>query len=165
MAATAEEKYHELNEDSVEIIQEAIDKMYKPFNVNFQLLGNAKQKKLLEVSKVPDQYAFITKQHVLISVNEAYLDAFDEESRAILIQQELDRLQFDTKTGKIKRGAPEISTSVGVVKKYGIDAVARANKLMELYEQQLKDAKGDKVDANGLTEVGSVKDDGAGWLN
>ena len=68
------------------------------------------------------------------------------------------------KTGKIKRAPHEISTSVGVVKKYGIDAVARANKLVELYEQQQKDSKGDKVDANGLSEVGSLKDDGANWL-
>ena len=79
MSAVAEEKYHELSEDGAAVVQAAIDKMYKPFNVAFKLLGNAKQKKLVDVTKVPDQYAFLMQTHVLVSVNESFMQAFEGE--------------------------------------------------------------------------------------
>jgi hypothetical protein len=140
------EKYHELSESTVEEIKELVSKMAMPFQVNFRYLGNAKQKALLNVSKMQPQIAFMTNLHVLIQVNEEYFDKFDEEAKTILMRQELDRIQFDSNSGAIKIAKPELTTSVGVITKYGIEAVARANKLQDLYTDQQLDVAQDQLE-------------------
>jgi phosphoribosylformylglycinamidine (FGAM) synthase PurS component len=146
------EKYFELSEDTVEAIKEIVSKMAMPFQVNFRYLGNAKQKTLIAVSKMQPQIAYMTNLHVLVQINEDYFDKFDEESKVILIRQELDRLQFDANSGSIKIAKPELTTSVGCITKYGIEAVARANKLQDLYADQQADVGQEQLEemANAL---------------
>ena len=72
----------------------------------------------------------------LISINEDYFDAFDDEAKNILIDQELALLEFDLDKGSIKIGKPDLITSSGVIKRYGVDAVERANQVRDLWNQQ-----------------------------
>ena len=159
MAGEAEEKFHELEQDSLDLLQEAIGKMAMPFAVQYQFIGNKKQKALVRVSKITDVYSFITGKQVLISVNDDYLHKFDDEARDILMRQELDRLQVDINSGKVKIAAPELSTSVGVLKKFGIDAVQRATQLETLYAEQKADAKTDDFGLNDQRSMADLQAD------
>lgn len=153
------EKYHELAEDSLETLQDAAKNM--PLGVKIKYLGNSKQKGLVKVAKISDIYAMLLDRNVLVTVNETYLDAFDEEARDILLRQELDRVHVDMKSGKVKINAPELTTSVGVLKKFGIDAVARANQLHSLYESQQQDVK---TEEGGLDDLRTA-DKAVEWLS
>jgi len=135
----SEEKFHEVSQKAEDAFNNVVSKIALPYTINFKLIGNDTQKNLVKLSKVADVYSYLTSLQVLVIFNNTYIDALDDEAVEILIQQELDRLQFNMKTGKISISAPELQTSVGVVKKYGIDEVARANKLEELYAEQKAD--------------------------
>ena len=46
-------------------------------------------------------------------------------------------------TGKIKMVKPDLTTFSSLINKYGIEKIARANKVEELYSQQKEDAQED----------------------
>ena len=69
------------------------------------------------------------------------MSVFDEESVTILIEQEIDKISVDTQSGKIKLIKPDLTTFSSLISKYGVDKVAKANQIEELYQQQVKDGK------------------------
>lgn len=152
-------KYHDLGDDTLEALAEATKNM--PLGTQFKFIGDNKQKGLIRVAKIADIYAHLLAKNILVTINEVYFDAFDEEARNILFRQELDRVQVNMKNGKVKIAAHELSTSVGALQKFGIDAVARANQLHALYEAQQTDAKTDEY---GLTDA-KIAEAAVAWLS
>ena len=51
---------------------------------------------------------------------------------------------MNIETGKIKLGKTDLNTFSSLVNKYGVEKVARANKVEELYQDQKKDAAQDE---------------------
>ena len=47
-------------------------------------------------------------------------------------------------SGKIKLVGTDLNTFSSIVNKYGVEKVAKANKVEELYSEQQKDAKNDE---------------------
>jgi hypothetical protein len=74
------------------------------------------------------------------------INVFDEESIQILIEQEIDKISVNMDTGKIKMVKPDLNTFSSLINKYGIEKIARANKVEELYTQQKEDNQGDFLD-------------------
>ena len=160
----SEQNFHEVSAEAEEIFNNVTSKIALPFTVNFKLISNEKQKCLVLISKISDVYSYLTGHHVLVSFNDSYISALDDKAKEILIQQELDRLKFNMKTGKISMGSPELSTSVGVIKKYGIDEVARANKLEELYDEQKSDDEQKNDRESAEIHANNLHDDGVSFL-
>jgi hypothetical protein len=77
------------------------------------------------------------------------MDDLDEESREVLVLQELEKLSVDIDKGDIKLSKPDLTTFASLVKKYGIDVVARANNLAELASDQYAD----KAESEGVEFV------------
>jgi hypothetical protein len=88
---------------------------------------------------MPEHFEFLLEKELLIIMNEDLLRVFDDESVNILIEQELDKVSISIDTGKIKLVKPDLTTFSAIVSKYGIEKVARANQVEELYDQQKKD--------------------------
>lgn len=130
------ERFHELSEDVIDYFVELEKKLSLPIDMKFVYLSDEKQKSLVKINKINDKYAMLLKADLLVSFNESYFDAFDEEARNILIEQELALIEFDSDKGSIKIGKPNFITSTGVLDKYGQDAVKRANLTATLYQQQ-----------------------------
>lgn len=147
-----EEKFYDLSDDTIEVINNLIESMAIPFKLNIKFQGNSKMKKLIELKKLNDAMAYITSIDLIIFINEDYLISLEDENATILIHQELDRLEFDLNKGKFKLIKFPLQTTEGVLIKYGIDAVARANKLSELYTEQLADK-----DSESEFEVKDIK--------
>ncbi len=160
----SEENFYEVSAEAEELFTKVTSKMALPFNINFKLVSNDKQKCLVTLSKVKDVFTYLYKIQVMVIFNDAYVSALDETAAEILIQQELDRIHFNMKTGKISIGAPELSTSVGVIKKYGIDEVARANKLEELYEDQKSDEEKEQDKTTAQSHADLLSDEGVSFL-
>ena len=85
--------------------------------------------------------AFLLDKELLISINEDLMSVFDDESVTILIEQEIDKISIDSNSGKIKMIKCDLSTFSSLISKYGVEKVARANQVEDLYDQQVKDGK------------------------
>jgi len=139
------ETYYELDESTEELFMEVFEKKSFPINLKILFQGNSKQKQLIKVSKIPDQYAFSLSKELLISINEDLLNVFDDESITILIEQEIDKININMESGKIKLVSTDLNTFSSIVNKWGVQKVARANGTQELYSQQKEDMDQDFI--------------------
>lgn len=144
MAKETAEAFYELDETTEELFMDVFNKKSFPVNVSFQFIGSSKQKQLIKVSKIADDFAFVLKKELKVIINEDLLNVFDEESVTILIEQEIDKININMESGKIKLVGTDLNTFSSIVNKYGVEKVARANKVEELYSEQQKDAKTDE---------------------
>lgn len=144
MAKEAKEVYYEVDAATEEQFMEVFNKKSFPVNIKFLFQGNSKQKQMIKVTRIPDQYVFALGKELLVSVNEDLFDVFDEESVQILIEQEIDKININMESGKIKLVGTDLNTFSSIVNKWGVDKVARANKVEELYVEQKADAEGDE---------------------
>jgi hypothetical protein len=136
-------KFYKISEDTVNTFKSVFTKKSFPFNVGFEFIGCESQKNLIKISKLPDQFSFILEKELLVQINEDLMTVFDEESIQILIEQEIDKISVNMDTGKIKMVKPDLNTFSSLINKYGIEKIARANKVEELYSQQKEDNQED----------------------
>ncbi len=138
------DRFYELSEDTIEDFFNIFNKKAFPVTLKFQFEGDSKQKNVINITKVPDKYAFIIGKELLVSINEDLLTAYDDESITILFEQEIDKVNINIETGKIKLVRTDLNTFSALVNKYGVEKVARANKVEELYQEQQKDKATDE---------------------
>lgn len=131
--------FYSLQDDTIQQFNSVFKKKAFPVDMRFQFVGNSKQKHLIKISKIADSYAFILDKELLVSINEDIMSVFDDESVGILIEQEIDKVSINIDTGKIKMVKPDLTTFSSLINKYGIDKIAKANNLEELYSQQKED--------------------------
>jgi predicted house-cleaning noncanonical NTP pyrophosphatase (MazG superfamily) len=130
-------KFYDVSEETQNKFLEIVRK--KVLNdVSFQFIGNDSQKIVCKVSKLSDQYEYLLKNHILVSVNEILMSKFDDESIDILLEQEIDKISFNIETGKVKLIKPDISTFSSLIKKWGIEKISRANQLSDITAEGLK---------------------------
>lgn len=138
------DRFYELSEDTISDFYNIFNKKAFPVSPKFQFIGDAKQKNVISITKITDKYAFLLQKELLISINEDLMNAYDDESVDILFEQEIDKVSINIESGKIKLIKPDLSTFSALVNKFGIEKVARANKVEELYQDQQRDAKSDE---------------------
>jgi hypothetical protein len=136
-------KFYSLSDETIDTFKSVFNKKSFPFNVGFQFVGSESQKNLIKITKMPDQFAFILEKELLVSINDDLMSVFEEESIQILMEQEIDKISVNMDTGKIKMVKPDLTTFSGLINKYGIEKVAKANKVEELYAEQKQDAEED----------------------
>ncbi len=137
-------KFYSVSEDTIKIFNNVFKKKAFPVDVKFQFIGSESQKNLIKITKITDQFSFLIEKELLISINEDLVSVFDDESTQILIEQEIDKISINIDTGKIKLIKPDLTTFSSLITKYGIDKIAKANQVEELYDQQKKDGKADE---------------------
>ena len=137
--------FYQLSQETINAFEDIFKKKAFPVDTKFQYLGNSKQKKLIEISKINDKFCFIIDKELLVSINEDIMMTFDDESVGILFEQEIDKISINLDSGKIKMVRPDLTTFSSLITKYGIEKVARANSLEDLYGQQKQDAQEDII--------------------
>lgn len=133
------DNFYEVSEDSQNKFFSIFNNKSFPIGIGFQFIANEKQKELIKVQKIPDQYAFILKKDILVTINDELMSLFDDESITILIEQEIDKINFNMDSGKIKLVKTDLNTFSSIVSKYGLDKVTRANQIEMLTSQQIED--------------------------
>jgi hypothetical protein len=136
-------KFYKVSEETITTFKKVFTKKSFPFNVGFEFIGCESQKNLIKISKLPDQFTFLLEKELLVQINDDLMNVFDEESIQILIEQEIDKISVNMDTGKIKMVKPDLTTFSSLINKYGIEKIARANKVEELYSQQKEDNQED----------------------
>ena len=134
------DRFAELYQDTIDDFLKIFEKKSFPIPIKFQFIDDSKQKNLIKISKIADDFAFILKKELKVSINESLLNVYDEESITILFEQEIDKININIDTGKIKLVKTDLNTFPSLVNKYGVEKVARANKVEELYQTQKQDA-------------------------
>jgi hypothetical protein len=132
-------KFYKLSEDTIQTFKQVFTRKSFPFNIGFEFVGSESQKNLIKITKLADPISFSLEKDMLVMINENLMDVFDPESIQILIEQELDKISINMDTGKVKLIKPDLTTFSSLINKYGIEKIARANKVEELYQQQQKD--------------------------
>ncbi|NBP01678.1 MAG: hypothetical protein EBU90_16390 [Proteobacteria bacterium] len=135
------DRFYELSEDTVESFYSVFNKKSFPVSIEIQFVGDTKQKNLVKISKIADDYSFILKKELKVTVNEDLMNQFDDESITILFEQEIDKINMNIESGKIKLVKTDLNTFSSLVNKWGVEKVARANKVEELYNQQKQDSR------------------------
>jgi len=133
------DRFYELSEDTTADFFKIFNKKAFPVSLKFQFIGDSKQKNVISITKVTDKYAFLLEKELLVSINEDLMNAYDDESVEILFEQEIDKITINIESGKIKLVRPDLNTFSSLVNKFGIEKVARANKVEELYQDQQRD--------------------------
>ena len=137
------DNFYELSEDTISKFFEVFNKKTFPVSIKFQFEGDEKQKELIKISVIPPKFQFIIGKDLLISINEDILNVFDDESVTILLEQEIDKINMNIETGKIKLVKTDLNTFSSLVNKYGVEKVAKANLTQEIYSEQKKDESSD----------------------
>lgn len=138
----AKEQYEALSDSVIEYFKGIESSFAMPMDIKFTFVANSKQKKLIKISKIADTYAYLLDSDLLVTFNEDYFENFDDNSKQILVEQEIDRIEFDLEKGTISiTSEPEIHTSSGIIEKFSLKSVENANKLQKEYEKQKKDKK------------------------
>ena len=136
----AKDCFNKLESDIVEFFEERWQKFNIPIDIRFEFQSNSKQKnQLIKLTKIPDQYSVILNKDILVQVNEEYFDAFDEDAKKILFDQEIDKIQINLEKGTFKIGKTNFNTSQGIIEKYSYEQVQRALEIERLYEDQKND--------------------------
>ncbi len=135
------DRFYDLSEDTIDDFYKVFNKKSFPISVKFQFVGDSKQKNLIKIAKIADDYSYILQKELKVSINEQLMDVYDEESVTILLEQEIDKININLDSGKIKLVKTDLNTFSSLVNKYGVEKVAKANKVEELYQEQQKDAQ------------------------
>jgi hypothetical protein len=138
--------FKELDESIINYFQEMEKNFELAVDIRFCFLANNKQKQLVKIMRVPDNYSVLTKADLLVIFNEEYFNLFEKEeqghqNKTILIEQEIDKIEFNYEKGTVKVKRPRINTSVGLIKKYSLEAISDAIRLQEEFESQKRDKK------------------------
>ena len=89
------DRFKIISDDVVDSFMEIYNKKSFPLTIKFQFINDTKLKKLVKISKIPDDVSFILNKELKISINEDLLNVYDEESINILYEQELDRINYN----------------------------------------------------------------------
>lgn len=144
MSETAESKHYESDPEIVEQFMEIFNSKSFPTNVKFQFIGSTKQKELIKIKKIADDYAFLlNEKELLVTINEDIFHAMDSEGddiTTILFETAIESISIKIDTGKITLKKPPIQTYVSIVNKYGVDKIGRANQVTDLLDEQKSDS-------------------------
>lgn len=130
------DRFYDLSQDTIDDFYNIFNQKSFPISLNYQFIGDSKQKTLIKITKVADDYSFILQKELKVSINEDLLTAYDQESITILFEQEIDKININLDSGKVKLLKTDLNTFSSLVNKYGVEKVARANKVEELYQDQ-----------------------------
>jgi hypothetical protein len=133
------DRFYDLSQDTIDSFFSVFNKKSFPVSIKIEFIGDTKQKNLVKISKIADDYAFILQKELKVSINEDLLNHYDDESITILFEQEIDKINMNIESGKIKLVKTDLNTFSSLVNKWGVEKVARANKVEELYNQQKQD--------------------------
>jgi hypothetical protein len=128
--------YYDLDPDTENDFKSTFNEKSFSVNIGLKFIGNSKLKQLVKITKIPDQYKYCIGKDLLVQINEDLLKDFDDEMMGILYEQEIDKILVDMKSGNIKLIKPDLNTFSGLVEKWGIEKVARANQVLDLTIQQ-----------------------------
>lgn len=124
--------YYDLNEDTIEFINECLSGIYIPVKLKIEYLGATNLKKYpIKLVKPNDMFNHLLGKELVILVNEEMLEKLDDASQKIVVEQELNKIEYNLEKGKLSLSNSNYSTDVGILNKYEKADVVRAMTLVK----------------------------------
>jgi hypothetical protein len=136
------EQYYELDKDIIDFFNNLEREFGFAMSIKYIFQTNCKQKSLIKITKLPDNYSILLNADILVTINDTYFNKFDDEIRTILFEQEIDKIQPNLDKGTIKLIQPNLKTSIGIIKRHTYESVERANET----ERLLSESKNEQSD-------------------
>jgi len=121
------DQYYELDDDIIEFFKKIESEFVFAMNFDYVFQSNNKQKKLITIKKIADNYAVLLNSDMIVTVNDALFNKLDEEIKTILFEQEIDKIIPNLEKGTFAIVQPTLKTSMGIIKKHTYEKVERAN--------------------------------------
>ena len=116
-------KYVQPFEDTQEIFNRAIDATGLQNYITITVLSNNKSKKLFDVIKANELVRFRTGDDVFIVLNEKIFEQLTDQQKAIVAEQALAYVSFDSENDKTVITKPDFLEHTGILAKYGFDII------------------------------------------
>lgn len=133
------EQYFEADQEIIDFFKKAEEEFIFAIDLKCIFQFNTKQKKLITIKKIADNYAVLLNAELLVTVNESYFDKLDYNIRTILFEQELDKIHINMEKGTFSLVQPSLKTSTGIIKKHSYEKVERANETERLLSKNRED--------------------------
>ena len=132
------EKYFDLMEDLEAYFTRAFSAAGLERVINLRVIGCENQKKIYEKpKKVPNVYKFLTKEDVVITINEQIFEMLEEQHRIMVAEEAIAYLSYDFDKDKLVITQPDFYAFSGQMSKHTYEEVKRCKDILkELYAQK-----------------------------
>ena len=134
-------KFLEPYPDTIEVVESVIARADLNRYMEFKILTDNKQKKVVNAVKANDLVKHMTRNDIVIVINEYVFDKLNPEQQILIVEEELGGIHYDTEKEKIVITKKDVETWSGIISKYGIDKYMKTKELIKLVYQQEKDGE------------------------
>ncbi len=133
----ANDKYFDMAEDLEAYFTNAFANAGLERVLNLRVLGCKNQKKVAdEPKKLPPLYSYMTKEDLVITVNEEIFEMLTEEQRIIVAEEAIAAVSYDFEKDKVTISKPDFQTFFLIMRKYGVETMETLRETIKaLYDQ------------------------------
>lgn len=134
----ANDKYFDMCEDLESYFTKAFADAGLERVLNLRVLGCKNQKKVTDgPKKLPPLYSYMTKEDIVVTVNEEIFELLIEEQRIIVAEEAIAAISYDFEKDKASIATPDFQSYGLIIRKYGFETMERLREtLKSLYDQQ-----------------------------
>lgn len=135
-------KYFDLMEDLEGYFTRAFSNAGLERVINLRVVGCQNQKNVYEPpKKVSGVYNFLTKEDVVITVNEQVFEMLEENHRVMVAEEAIAHISFDFEKDKLSIVKPDFTAFSLMVGKYTFDEVKRLKDILRELSSQKEDSE------------------------
>lgn len=135
-------KYFDLMEDLEGYFTRAFSKAGLERVINLRVIGCQNQKSVYEPpKKVTGVYNFLTKEDVVITVNEQVFEMLEENHRIMIAEEAIAHINFDFEKDKLSIVKPDFTAFSLMVSKYTFEEVKRLKDVLTALYSQKEDSE------------------------
>jgi hypothetical protein len=135
-------KYFDLSEDLEAYFTRAFSTAGLERVVNLRVIGCENQKTVYTPpKKVTGVYNFLTKEDVVITVNEQIFEMLEEQHRVIIAEEAIAHVGYDFEKDKLLIAKPDFYAFSGQITKYTYSEVKRCKDVLNALYSQKEDSE------------------------
>ncbi len=135
-------KYFDLSEDLEAYFTRAFSTAGLERVVNLRVIGCENQKTVYTPPKrVTGVYNFLTKEDVVITVNEQIFEMLEEQHRVIIAEEAIAHVGYDFEKDKLLIAKPDFYAFSGQITKYTYNEVKRCKDVLNALYSQKEDSE------------------------
>lgn len=140
----ANDKYFDMCEDLESYFTKAFADAGLERVLNLRVLGCKNQKKITDgPKKVPPLYSYMTKEDIVITVNEEIFEMLTDEQRIIVAEETIAAISYDYEKDKSSIATPDFQTYGLIIRKYGFETMETLRETIKtFYDQKANSEEG-----------------------
>jgi len=133
-------KYSAVFDENEDIFKEIIGSADLERLINIKVLANNTQKEIGKVMKTNDLVRFMTKQDVVIIINETIFDQLEDNQKRLIADELITWISYNSETDKVVITKPDITTFGSILRKYTFEVYERLHETIKsLYDAKKND--------------------------